>query len=375
MQLFDKQRVDNLKKRYEGKKYSKPTIVSLATDPRLENERQRLEESFKIIPEEKRADIQGRFFGKSKKGNGLLSAYNELVIDRLLRVNRLDHDWEPKVDEGRPDFFVKASTNFYLEVASVFETGEVAKEHKKIRLLLDELNKIKHHFFLRIQCLHPRHIPDNINYENIKEFVKQWMDSIDPAKLSESGMMVVKKYDKDGLKLKLTLIPKKSLEKGPIIGGWTPSLVWVTAEHAIRAIKEKADKYNFNVPYVVALSLEDIFLDLEDIIHALFGKKYVGFDRDKIGFDIGQDNDGLFTQKHGIEREIKHKRVSAILVIRRKSLDVVLHNFIIIHNPYANNPLPHDIFSNYSQLIAVEQNDTNIIMKWTKPYDKYELLK
>jgi hypothetical protein len=52
-----------------------------------------------------------------------------------------------------------------------------------------------------------------------------------------------------------------------------------------------------------------------------------------------------------------------------------LHNFIIIHNPYANHPLPHDIFSNYSQFIAVEQNDMDIIMKWTKPYDKYELLK
>jgi len=201
------------------------------------------------------------------------------------------------------------------------------------------------------------------------------MDSIDPAKLSELGTMT-KKYDKDGLKLRLTLMPRKSLRKRSIVGGWTPSAVFVSTNHVVRAIKKKDNKYkSIREPYVVALSLEDIFLDLEDIIHVLFGKRYVIFDRDKIRFDIGQDNNGLFTQKHGIEREIQHKRVSAILVIRRKLPDVALHNFIIIHNPYADHPLPYDIFSNYSQFIVVEQNDMDIIMKWTKPYDKYELLK
>jgi len=49
MQLFDEQFVDKLKRKYEGKKYSKPTIVSLLTDPRHENERQRLEEWFKGV--------------------------------------------------------------------------------------------------------------------------------------------------------------------------------------------------------------------------------------------------------------------------------------------------------------------------------------
>jgi len=88
-----------------------------------------------------------------KDNIGPFSAYNELVVDRLLQINGLDHDWKPIVDEGKPDFLVKASNNFYLEVASVFEVDEVYREHRNIRLLLDELDKIKHHFFLWIQCL------------------------------------------------------------------------------------------------------------------------------------------------------------------------------------------------------------------------------
>jgi hypothetical protein len=52
MQIFESTFINNLETKYNGKEFSRPDIVSLATDPQRENERQRLEEWFKAIPEE-----------------------------------------------------------------------------------------------------------------------------------------------------------------------------------------------------------------------------------------------------------------------------------------------------------------------------------
>ena len=282
MQLFEKELIDKLERKYAGKRWARPNIAFLATDPRVERERQRIQDWFNEIPMESKRSIKGRFTSEDDRQH--FSAYNELVVHRFLQNNGLEHEFEPEVAEGEPDFLVKAATDFYLELASVFESRDLTKDISKLQSLLEELSKIEHYFFLGIEDYV---IPDNISYRHIKRFIQEWMDSFDPSTLSE---MRETTYDQCGLKLDLVLIPKSSAKKGPIVGMSMFPAIWVSAENVRRTLQQKIKKYKsiaeMKLPYVVALSLEDKYVDLDNIIDVLFGRETVYLNRNSLEGEV-----------------------------------------------------------------------------------------
>lgn len=182
MELFEQSLVEKLIRKYGAKRFSKPAIVFLATDPKAAKERQRVSKWFNAIPEKNKANVKGRLTSADDRQH--YSALNELVVARFLSVNELEWEFEPKIVDGEPDFLVKAPTPFYMEVASVFELEELAKEQKKTNFLLDELSKIEHYFVLSII---PIAIPDNVKYRDIRRFVEEWMDEIGPETFSRGA--------------------------------------------------------------------------------------------------------------------------------------------------------------------------------------------
>lgn len=364
MELFGKSLVEKLTKKYGAKKYSKPAVVFLATDSRAAKERQRVSEWFNAIPEKSKANVKGRLTSEDDREH--YSALNELVVARFLSANELEWEFEPEVVEGAPDFLVKAPMPFYMEVASVFELGDLATEQKKMKVLLDELSKIEHYFFLSISRVVVR---DNAKYRNIKRFIREWMDRFDPETLSEIRKT---NYREDGLELELMIRPKKSRKKGPIISTWMLPFVWVSTDHVARAIKKKIKKYKsikkMGLPYVVVLALEDKYLDWDDVISVLYGKETTVLDRHTLRIEgTGRDSSGLLTPRQG-DGIVQNRRLSAVLAIRKKWSEdgLRLHSFTIFHNPFAENPLPVGIFSEYAQFTEA--------MGWTKSPDHYELL-
>ena len=74
----------------------------------------------------------------------------------------------------------------------------------------------------------------------------------------------------------------------------------------------------------------------------------------------------LFKSKQG--GNAKNTRLSTVITIRKKLLEDGLwaHNFAVFHNPFAKNPLPDNIFSEYAQFTEA--------MGWTRPPNRYDLL-
>lgn len=386
MQLFDEALIRRIKDKFGVQKRGIPEIANLILNPKFTKERQRIRSWFSDIPEINKSDIKGRFI--SEKAGSHIGAYNELVVDQLLHKNSIEHEHEPKVKEGSPDFLAKAPNMFYIEATSVFESRIFLKSKKNAKILHDELddiscriNGLEDRFYVYAM---PYNIPsnlENLKYQNnVENFLRQWankLDSSDPDLKNTESI-----YDKDGLKLKFSIVGIEPGKCGLKLAGTMGGSKWIgeAVLQIHKALDRKMKYKSIEKPYVVALSLEDKDLELKDIIELLFGIETtrIGKSHIQIG-EIQMDNSGLFSHGMNSGKKFQYKKLSAVLIIRSNLVssnenDIRMHNFAVIHNPYANHQLSSTIFNKYNQLVVDCRTGTKIAMKWTKQDCIYILL-
>jgi len=316
----------------------------------------------------------GRLRDKSERQH--FSAYYELVVRHFFQSRGYSVTMKPKLTEGEPDLFVEGNeleTPVVVEVATVFDDPEWTKEKRKLNTILAQLEQIKHYFFVMVS-VRSRDIPKKIEYKELRQFVEGWLDRFDPQ-VTQTTQEIT--YREGGLELELTLIPKKSMRKAPIVGSYMLPARWIGTTQLRRALEKKINKYKSikkqNMPYVVALNIHDAALaDEEDTFEVLFGKEVVKVDvRKGEVIEVTRDFSGLLTPKPGLGGLVRNTRLSALLLVRSRWLqpqkngkEHQAHSLRVLHNPNADIPLSCDVFRGYPQLTKVEEDEKHISLKW-----------
>lgn len=397
MKVFDRGLKKSLRGKYKSKsKYVTPYIVRLALDSRLSRERKKIERWFQDLPESIKPDIRARL--RSEISQQHFGAYYELVTHEFFKKLGYSVEMHPSFGNEEPDLLVSGMNldkPIVTEVATVFDDPEWEKEDRKLRELLNQLDNIKHLFFLGITvALTP--VSDNIDYDSLRQFVTQWFDSFDP-KVTED--IQTTSYDRDGLKLSLNLIPKKPKfrkKKGPIIGIHGLPARFISNQQMRNALKKKASKYKFvkeqGYPYIVALSLYSTHSDSNNVIDQLLGKHALTISRDAEGHLVnkqwGRDSSGIcrYNQNTRLSGVVTIKSESAIYTSNNRLIqkfvnsrigqsfqqrfpDIIdkparVHRFSLIRNPYAAVPLNDDLMNGYPRFKKTGETTNSSTYSW-----------
>jgi hypothetical protein len=387
VKVFEERWLKSLEKRYDlASKYTTPFIARLALDPITVKERDKIEKWFQSLPEDTKPDILGRLRSKSSQQH--FSAYYELVLYQFFKSKEYSVSIHPNLEEGEPDLLIAGQNlekPIIIEIATVFDTPDWIKEERKADLILDQLNKIEHYFFISV-IFHSDHIPERVDYRKLKRFVKQWLDSFDP---NTTHAIQETEYEADELKLTLSLLPKKTIKKGPVVGSHMLPARFVGTIQLRRMLDKKINKYtsvkDLKLPFIIALNIANMPAGETGLLDELFGKLQVVIRKtsnDKpVSAEERRDFSGLFTPKPGLGGKPQNTRLSAVLIVKSRWLErgekeqaKRLHDFGIIYNPWACNPLDHEIFEGYPQFVTISEDEKGKTFDWidrdaVKPFD------
>jgi hypothetical protein len=305
-------------------------------------------------------------------------AYYELVVYQFFKAVGYEVQFHPSLESQSPDLKVEAGTAglpVVVEVATVFDDPLWEKEERKLKRVLRALGTIEHYFHLHIS-VDAVPIPEAFDSSALATYAKNWLDGFDPEITSQSHET---EYDQGRFKATLTLIPRETRERGPVLGGWSLPARWLDSKQMRRAIYEKARKYKVlkqgGWPFVIAASVAHSPLDDAGIVDVLFGSEVVRVGRttpdvEKVSWS--RKYDGLFTGAAEQGRTPRHTHVSALLEVStswlpRKGRDSQArhgHSFRVLHNPFAHTPLTNDLLAGYPQFVPDEEEDGSRTMKW-----------
>ncbi len=378
MKVFEESWVKALEQQYSSaSKYTTPFIARFALDPVLSLERAKIEEWFQTLPEDVKPDILGRL--RSTSSSQHFGAYYELVLYQFFKSVGYSVTIHPKLPEGEPDLLVtdkNLDKPTIIEVATVFDEPSWQKEEQKFSLILEQLDKIEHYFFVMVS-VYSEHIPESVDYKKLNQFVLGWLDSFDPE-ITRTTQETA--YKTDGLTLELTLVPKQTLEKTPIVASHGLPARFIGTEQLRKMIVRKVNKYKsvkeLGLNFVIALNINNMPAGEKGLLDELFGKMSLTITRNQEGEVIDEkwhrNFSGLLTPKPGLGGKAENTRLSAIINVVSKWVEreeenepaSKVHFFRVIHNPWASNPLSHEIFRGYSQFVKISEDERGTSLDW-----------
>lgn len=352
-----------------------PLIVFLLKSDKdaLQKLRNQLDTWFNNVPQEHQNDIANRIRSWDNKQH--LAAFYELVWHQFF----IEEGWNPTIhpllpNGKRPDFkvFPKNYSDFFFEVATVFEEKEKATQEKRLDELLGLLDTIEHHFCVLVA--EKSTLPDTFRVykegKEIKHFLLEELNKLNPTTQIREQILV-KNYQKNGINIEFEIVPWKENKKQHIIGGATPIGSWGDAKEQIqKSLQYKVKKYKrikeSGRPLIAMCSSGHFMVDENALESALFGNPQLSWILDGMpGTESwGRDLSGLITPKPAFQNP-RNTRLSAVIFCDRK-LDSTRMGYIfkVYHNPWAANPLPEKVFQKLPQLIVASRTQIQIQMKW-----------
>jgi len=393
MKVFEKSWVKILQDKYRNKSvHIRPAIYPLALESRFSYERKKIENWFQDLPESVRADTLQRL--RSENMQQHFGAFYELVTRAFFRKLGYSVGMHPGFGNEVPDMLISGDNldeSIVVEVATVFDDPEWEKEDKKLNELLNQLERIEHYYMLGIQVASTP-IPEQIDYDSLRKYVNEWFDSFNPSYTEDTQSI---QYDKDGLQLSLTLIPKKSKyrkkkEHLSFMRGLPAR--FITTQQLRSALRVKARKYDFvkeqNIPYIVALGLYSSHMKNREVVNQMFGQPQISIFRDAKGNSKSKENrasngickpnqntrlSGVVTIKsewvthypdflHGIYESMNRVFQQGLLKVFGKPTEI--HHFSLIKNPHARVSLGDELMKGYPQFTKVSEGNTSATYSW-----------
>jgi len=375
MKVFEEEWVKQIGQKYDyRKKYTAPFVSKLAFDPILQPEKDKIEEWFSKLPDAAKPEILGSL--RSTNSHDHFGAYFELVLYAYLKDLGFSVDFHPKIAEGEPDLLVSGKNLIkptFIEVATVFDEPQSEKEEQKFNVILEKLDAIQH-YYSAIISNESEQIPDDVDYDKLRNFVESQLSSLYSRAISNPQEF---EYMEGGLKLKLTALP--NFHKSSIVLGYGGQGRSVGTAQLRSAIKKKISKYKsvkeLGLSFIVALNLANVPAGEDGLLNVLFGDIVVRIQRNRKGKPINvkptRNFKGLFTPKPGLGGKAQNTRLSAVLNVVSKwpehDVDKPIsrvHNFRVIHNPWALNPLDIEVFKDFPQYTVVSEDDLGITLDW-----------
>lgn len=375
MKVFEGEWVREIGQKYDyRKKYTAPFVSKLAFDPILKPEKDKIEEWFSRLPDAAKPEILGRL--RSTNSHDHFSAYFELVLYAQLEDLGFSVDFHPKIAEGEPDLLVSGKNLIkpaLIEVATVFDEPQLEKEEQKFNIILEKLNAIQHYYSVIVSNKSER-IPDDVDYDKLTNFVESQLSSLYSRTISKPQEF---EYVEGGLKLKLTASP--NFHKSSTVLSYGGQIRFFGTDQLRSAIEKKVSKYKsvkeLGLSFIVALNLANVPAGEDGLLNVLFGDIVVRIQRNEKGEPINvketRNFNGLFMPKPGLGGKARNTRLSAILNIVSKWPEHIvdeptsrIHNFRLIHNPWALNPLGTEVYKDFPQYTVVSEDDLGITLDW-----------
>jgi hypothetical protein len=351
--------------------------------PRLENEpifdylnssgrslvagvRDLLELWFERYPEDAKNQLKRRL--SSRENAQHKSAFFELYLHELL-TSSFEVELEPDLVTGaqtHPDFKVKLAEQslFYLEAVLATQSVAEAANDARVATVIEAINRINSpNFMLQVSYSGPpKNSPPT---RHLRRQLERWLSGLNPDEVATIDVQTgydklpCYKWSHEEWRVEFRAIPIapefRGLGVASVIGSIMPSIPgaeidldsYVDRKHeAVReAVRRKATKYEqLGLPYVVAVNILEPFAEDRHLLDALFGEEQITVSLSASGSWSTRESrarDGAWIGPAGPH----NTRVSAVLAgFNLTPLVSATRAPVLIHNPWASQPLPTDLW-------------------------------
>ncbi len=242
--------------------------------------RDTLEKWFNEYPNECNLELRRRF--RSKDNLEHKGAFFELVLFQFLTEMGLKVQVNPKLKNGRPDFFVETQTGECAYVEATISSPNTFQDSPTELVFFDELNKLHcPDFWLHIPSTRGK-LNQTPPLKKTMRNIQTWIDGLnyENAKSMWESRKQLPEYEYRYLDwvIRIEAMPKGQASRGKPhhrpIGIGPIRMEWVNSIKPISsAIHEKASKYRgVGSPFVIAVSaLDPVGIEKREIVEALFG--------------------------------------------------------------------------------------------------------
>jgi len=340
--------------------------MNSSSRPLVAGIRELLELWFERYPEDAKHQLKRRLYSRTDSQHQ--SAFFELYLHELL-TSRFEVVLEPDMGldiTTHPDFKASLDGNprFYLEAVLASQAlAEVVKD-ARIAEVFGQVNRINSPNFMLQVSYHgaPTTAPST---RLLRQKLEHWLLGLEPNEIA--GIDLQTEYHRlpclewchEDWQVEFRPIPIAPEFRGlgitPVVGAVMPSTgaevidleSYVDKTHvAVRsAIRRKATKYKvLGLPYIVAVNILEPFADERNLLDALFGEEQITVSLSPSAGSVTTHRraaDGAWIGPDGPH----NTRVSAVLAcFNLTPLVSATRAPILVHNPWASNPLPMDLW-------------------------------
>ncbi len=225
--------------------YSLPQAVRLATDPRLEAERQRLESIFRTIPPEHRASLQAEVVREKNDAKHQGALFELEAWSYFHSSEKWEATFRPETADGTPDLSVTApdGSQHYVEVLTANPDAKTARRELHKNRFLDVLDRIERPYWVDVRSIT---VAPGADARAFRKFVEHGLDSFDSGTPSLAGgdEPAELTYREEGTLVVLCVERDEENDTGSILGGWFSGVRGLSPTPFTSRMEKKLKKYS-----------------------------------------------------------------------------------------------------------------------------------
>ncbi len=305
---------------------------------------------------------------KSLENDEFFQAFGELAVHEILRY----HDIRVRDYSGKPGGWMTAVTGegedeFGLGVLAYLPEVQIRGSMSVYRHLVRELNQIHHHYYFSVYL--KRWLPYDFDPRPIKRALEVWLDSLDDG--SWHGKYA--EYRDDNIHLEFSILDKLNEDRrnlvrfriSPLRAPEVLDQVVVLADKLLETADE--NEAMKDKPLVATVfSNEDWSLPEMFLQDFLYGKPDYNFNWTTHGGRSERLKAMTQTSsKYGVFSLEKYQRLSALVLADKEwERDKVVFSLRVLHNPWADKPLPADYFADFAQFRSIDRDGPTAWLSW-----------
>ncbi len=338
MLVFTDEWINEIRHQYrQHQDYERPRLYFVATDPRFQLLRDRVEAWVAVLPRAVHHDLARRF----RTEDSFTETYNTLAVGAALRDYGFEPEYERPFGTLTPDWYVPPREDipaFIMEVFSDTLSPEQRQNHRRVTWLLHCLEQIPLNVLLHVEADETQPLPEPQLGRKIATQVQHWLMNGRPtvgASLQLNGLTITLDKWWEGLPHAVCIGPGAAF--------------WVDKESLRRKIKSKLRKYGLvalehRLALVIAAVLDPFTgLGVDSFLDVMLGQEIVNVSYDRISGDVVSHQWGR--KVDGVMRVASRQAALSVGMMVEVEAD---GRCLIraLHNPAATYPLPGETFLN-----------------------------
>lgn len=312
-----------------------------------------LEQWFLEIPETERLDLQQRFRSPIERQH--TSAVFELFLHHFLLQCGFQVEFHPDVPgvTTHPDFLVNrdGQAQFYLEAIAVSNSVTDEAAVNRMNQVYDALNDLElPDFYLAIRIDGAPDTPPPA--ARLRRELSCWLRTLDRNAIQQAFLdqryddIPTREWNHEGWRIVFEPMPKGDRARADRsirpIGLMMPMRARrLTLDESLRDGVAAKDRYGrLTIPLVIAIQvIEEFRIDKVDVMNGLLGPEAITVDAQGATRPARVPNGAWVSGSGPI-----HRTISAVMVWSTlEPWNFTRIEPIVVHNPYASNPLPNDV--------------------------------